>query len=258
MDEFYKKMSWEEYLAYPRKLGWKYEYFGEALHLSPSWTAIATFCLSLESPRNLRERSAALRRVNFSIRQVEPVDFQPLVSLFCECFSGVIDYAGCDSSDLIRYAHQSLDRFFGPAPAEYFGACRVAVEEKQIVGCCMFDRGKLGPVLQPVFVAPGQQRRGVATALLFDGLLSLTEQSEQRIHSRCNLGNEASLAWHKQSGFTEVPCRWAAGHRANIYLQEAERQELLRLPTATAVRELAEFWADQRARLEEDWPNDEI
>ncbi len=26
LDELHKKMSWDEFLVYPRKLGWKYEY----------------------------------------------------------------------------------------------------------------------------------------------------------------------------------------------------------------------------------------
>jgi len=31
MDEFREKMTWEEYLVYPRKLGWKHEYFDGSL-----------------------------------------------------------------------------------------------------------------------------------------------------------------------------------------------------------------------------------
>lgn len=256
-DEFHKAMSWEEFLAYPRKLGWKYEYFGNALHLSPSWTAIARLCLPLENLQPLREQAATVRRVNVGIRPVEQRDLPSLVSLFCECFSGSIDYAGCNSSDLLRYAQQSLDHFFGSTPPAFFSACRVALEMERIVGCCMIVRGKHGPVLQPIFVAPSHQRRGVATHLLFNALQCLAAEPENRIHSKCNLGNEASMAWHLQCGFIEVPCCWTAGHRANIYLQEAERQELLGLPTAVAMRELADFWGEQRMRLEADMPNDD-
>lgn len=247
--------SWEEFLAHPRKLGWKYENFGNALHLSPSWTAIARLCLSLESLQPLREQAATVRRVNVGIRPVEQRDHPSLVSLFFECFSGSIDYAGCNSSDLLRYAQQSLDHFFGFTPAAFFSACRVALEKERIVGCCMIDRGKHGPVLQPLFVAPSHQRRGVATHLRFNALQCLAAEPGNPIHSKCNLGNEASMAWHLWYGFIEVPCHWTAGHRVNIYLQEAERQELLELPTAVAIRELADFWGEQRKQLEADMPN---
>jgi GNAT superfamily N-acetyltransferase len=252
MYQLHQEMTWEEYLAFPRKLGWKYEYFGDALHVSPVWTAIATFWLSLDNHQALYDKAATSRRINLSIRPVKPPDFDLLLPLFCECFSDSIDYCDCDSSDLLRYAHKSLDHFFQPTPTEYFYACRAAVEGERIVGCCMIDRGKHGPVLQPIFVDPEYQRRGIGTSLHLDAIQALVEQSAHQLHSRCNLGNQASVAWHLKCGFTEICNRWTAGHRANIYSQEAERQERLQLPTAAAMRELATYWADERERLESD------
>ena len=139
MDESHKPMSWEEFLAYPRKLGWKYEYFGGALHLSPSWTAVATFYIALDSLQPLHDRAFLEPRKDFKVRPVELTDHESLISLFCQSFSGTIDYAGTDSVGLRRYAHQSLDHFFGPSPTEYFNSCRIALEEGRIVGCCMID-----------------------------------------------------------------------------------------------------------------------
>ena len=114
----------------------------------------------------------------------------------------------------------------------------------------MIDRCKLGPILQPIFVSPSHQRQGLATSLLNDTLQSLASRAETELYSRCNLGNDASMAWHLNCGFIEVPTPLAAGHRANIYRQEAERHELLGLPTAAAMRELADHWADERERLD--------
>lgn len=51
-------------------------------------------------------------------------------------------------------------------------------------------------------------------------------------------------------GFAEILSRWTAGHRANFNNQKAERQELLQLSTATNLRKLAEYWADQQKHLE--------
>lgn len=249
MDETHKPMSWEEFLAYPRKLGWKYEYFGGALHLSPSWTAVATFYIALDSLQPLHDRAMSEPRTDFTVRPVEPTDHESLLSLFCQSFSGTIDYAGTDSMGLLRYSHHSLDHFFGLCPTAYFNSCRIALEQGTIAGCCMIDSEKMGPVLQPIFVAPGHQRRGIATRLLYSALQSLTGQSVNRMFSKCNLGNEASVAWHLQCGFKEIPNQWTAGHRANIYSQEAERQQFLKLPTATAMKELARYWTQQSHRL---------
>ncbi|XZE17550.1 GNAT family N-acetyltransferase [Pirellulaceae bacterium SH449] len=250
MDELHKAMSWEEFLTYPRKLGWKYEYYGGMMHLSPAWTAIATFFLSLETLQPLREQASATTQTNLSIRPVEPADRSALNSLFCDSFFGSIDYASCGQSDLLRYAQQSLDPFLGSTPPAFFSACRLAEVGGRVIGCCMIAHGELGPILQPIFVATGYQRRGIATNLLLASLQDVSMGAEHRLCSKCNLGNEASMSWHLRCGFIEEPCRWTAGHRANIYTQEAERQEMLGLSTATAARELADFWSKQRTRLE--------
>lgn len=56
MDELRQEMTFDEFVVYPRKLGWKYEYFGGAHHLSPYWTAVATFQIS---PNELLQLSTA-------------------------------------------------------------------------------------------------------------------------------------------------------------------------------------------------------
>jgi GNAT superfamily N-acetyltransferase len=250
VEELRQEMSYEEFRVYPRRLGWKYEYFADALHLSPSWTAVAKFRLSLDNLHVLSQHAESQRCENASIRAVTHADLDALRWLFCECFADAIDYAGSDAAELTHYAHKSLDSFFGPSPPDTVGTCRVAIEADQIVGCCMIDRCKLGLILQPIFVAPSHQRQGLATKLLYDTVQSFASRAETKLYSRCNLGNDASMAWHLCCGFIEEPSPWAAGHRANIYWQEAERHELLGLPTAAAMRELADRWADERERLE--------
>ena len=94
------------------------------------------------------------------------------------------------------------------------------------------------------------QRQVIATQLLVTSARTLADHGIAELRSQCNLGNEASMAWHAQCGFTEIPSHVPAGHRANIYLQEAERQEQLQLSTAPATRDLAEYWAEVRDRLD--------
>jgi ribosomal protein S18 acetylase RimI-like enzyme len=104
--------------------------------------------------------------------------------------------------------------------------------------------------LQPIFVAPSEQRQGIATQLLVASAKYLADRGIAELRSQCNLGNEASMAWHVHCGFQEIPSYFAAGHRANIYRQEADRQETLRISTAQATRALAEHWANERDRLD--------
>lgn len=258
MEELHKVMSYEEFEVYPRKLGWIVEYYADAIHVFRCSTAIAKFCLLLDDRSLLRQNVSAKLRASAKVRPVVHADLAPLISLFVECFAGGVDYAGSDASRLELYAHRTLDRFFGPTPPDTLSACRVAIEENQIVGCCMIERGKEGPLLQPIFIAPSHQRRGLATILLFVAIESLAAHSEKQLFSRCHLGNDASMAWHLQCGFSEVPSRMAAAHRANIYMQEAERQALLGLTSAAAMRELADHWGDEWERLEAEGTLEEI
>jgi GNAT superfamily N-acetyltransferase len=252
MDPFRQEMTFEEYLNFPRTLGWKHEYYGGALHRSPAWTSVASFRASLHALSAIEiDRRADVDRGlgTLAVRVLVNEDHSPLLKLFCECFEQAIEYAGCRSSDIIKYAHKSLDRFFGDSPAAYSDACRVAILHGNIVGASTIAECEPGAILQPIFVAPAYQRLGLATRLLTVSAKSLLEQGYEELHSRCNLGNEASMAWHAKCGFVEVPEELPAGHRANIYSQEAERQERLNLPTAKEMRALADHWRNERDRL---------
>lgn len=252
MDPFQQEMTFEEYLNFPKSLGWKHEYYGGALHRSPARTAVASFraslhdLLSREIDRNA-DSEPTLRTLN--LQPLASDSHSRLLTLFCECFEIATEYAGFRPSDIIKYAHKSLDRFFGDSPAAFFDACHVAIINGSIVAASIIAQCERGAILQPIFVAQKYQRFGIATRLLSASATSLLEQGCDELHSRCNLGNEASMAWHAKCGFVEVPEELSAGHRANIYLLEAERQERLKLPTAKNTRALAEFWKNERDRL---------
>ena len=253
MDELRQEMTFEEFVVYPRKLGWKYEYFGGALHLSPAWTAVTTFQISANELLAREVYTCVRRKPVAFIRAVQPHDQDALLELFCKCFDNEIEYAGSGLDELMRYAHRTLDCYFRQPIPVHANGCRVAVLNGDVVGCAMIAQGEHGVTLQPIFVTPSEQRRGIATQLLVASAKYLADNGGAELRSQCNLGNEASMAWHVHCGFQEIPSHFAAGHRANIYMQEAERQERLRLPTAPSMRTLAQHWANERDRLDP-WP----
>ena len=254
MNELRQEMTLEEFFVYPRKLGWRYEYFGGALHLSPAWTAVTTFQIS---PNELlaREVYTCVRRNPVaSIRPVQPNDLDALLELFCKCFDKTIEYAGSRLDELMRYAHRTLDCYFHQPIPLHANGCRVAVLNGGLVGCSMIAQGEHGFTLQPIFVFPSEQRRGIATQLLVASAKYLADHGVAELRSQCNLGNEVGIAWHAHCGFQEIPAHFPASHRASIYMQEAERQERLQLPTAHSTRALAQQWANERDRLDP-WPH---
>ena len=253
MDPFRQEMTYEEFLDFPRTLGWKHEYYNGALHRSPAWTAIVTY---RSSPQDLvkreidRTKNGDPRFAKLLLRALVNEDHAPLLTLFFECFDQAIEYAGCLPSDRIKYAHRSLDCFFCATPSNYLDACHVAIIDGHIVGASMIAHFEHGAILQPIFVAQKYRRQGLATLLLRASAKTLQEQGCLVLHSRCNLGNAASTAWHIKCGFIEIPDAWSAGHRANIFSMEAERQAKLNLSTAKETSALAEFWSGERERLE--------
>jgi GNAT superfamily N-acetyltransferase len=250
MDELRQEMTLEEYVIYPRRLGWKYEYFDGALHLSPAWTAVTTFQISLNELLAREIYTCVPRKPVASIRPLQPHDLDALLAIFCKCFDTAIEYAGSGIDDLMRYAHRTLDRYFVQPVPTHANGCRIAVLKGGVVGCSMIIQSEQGVTLQPIFVAPSEQRQGIATQLLVASAKYLADRGIAELRSQCNLGNEASMAWHVHCGFKEIPSHFAAGHRANIYRQEADRQEKLRISTAQATRALAEHWANERDGLD--------
>ena len=253
MDPLRQEMTYEEYLNFPKTLGWKHEYFDGALHRSPAWTAVASF----RAPTTVLAAVLAASAVDdgnarleaLEIRSVAREDQAQLLDLFCVCFEQAIEYAGYRPENIIRYGRKSLDGYFREAPAPYQEACQVAVINGCVAGAATIARFEHGAILQPIFVAPAYHRRGVATRLLSESAKRLVDLGCEELRSRCNLGNAASMIWHAKCGFVEIPDEMSAGHRANIFSQEAERYERLNLPNANEMRTLAEFWISERERL---------
>ena len=58
--------------------------------------------------------------------------------------------------------------------------------------------------LEPVFVVPGWQRRGVATALVSHVLRRLADAGQEVLESGCSDYNMASRRWHLRLGAVEA------------------------------------------------------
>lgn len=153
-----------------------------------------------------------------------------------------MDYADHSLEEIRARGREFLASYFGIVRGEWLPASRIARSRRQAViqGAALIRRCPGGPLLNAVFVRPRWRRTGLATALLRQATAALVAAGETVLHSRCVLGNEASLSWHLRSGFRELPDLLVAGHRARIYADELERERRLRGGTGSGIVELEE------------------
>ncbi len=214
----HRKMSWEEFEDFPHRLGWKHEYYGGSIHLTPSKTAVVTFLLEL-FPRPEPDAKG--------MRPVCSSDEAALVDLFMDAFTDAIEYADYPKTSLRQAASRSVQGFFAAKPDKRTSASRLMKRKGEVTAAALVVAGRKGPLLQPLFVSRARQRGGIATALMNAVVNALLAAGETSLYSHCHLGNEPSMAWHARFGFLELPDAWIAGARYRHYGYELERHQRL-------------------------------
>jgi N-acetylglutamate synthase-like GNAT family acetyltransferase len=242
MQPIHCPMTWEEFRDFPRLLGWKHEYYGGELHVTPAHLVV-TLILPL-TPRDVPDE--------LTIQPVCEGDEQRLIPGFLEAFDGTMDYAGASADDLQKAAHRYFKGYFGNVRGEPMPASCFAEENGEVLGAALIKKIARGPLLDCLFVAPHHQHGGIATTLVGHAVNRLLELNEEKLFSYCMLGNAASLEWHSQFGFEELPDFLVANHRANILRDELARHRRLNDLLAEELSHLtleADHWAKERERL---------
>ncbi len=243
MKPIHQKMNWQEYENFPWRLGWKHEYYGGEIHVTPSKVAIVTWKLVLQ-PRPDQNVSR--------FRPVEAKDQKFLAALFRLAFRDTVDYAGYPHQVFSQQAAKNIADYFTTGENPWASASCWVREANQAIAAALIRAAKQGPLLQPLFVRPAQQRQGWGTAVMKHVVNQLRQLGATHLYSHTHLGNPASMAWHQRFGFTEMPDEWVASHRAQYYGNELERhQRLADLSSEEEARlaEQANYWAREWNRL---------
>lgn len=248
-------MTMDEFEHMAHRLGWKHEYWDGAAQLSTQESAVASFQRSVDV--NLARPSS------LDGEQVRPVrieDEAGLVELFVLAFDDAVEYAGWPDRLYRRDARDSIASLFGlptkqrPHRANNgrLDASFVITGGERILAAVLIRSIGRGPILEPIMVHPAHQRRGLGTVLLSATLDALRMGGESTLFSRCQLGNEASLAWHEKQGFEEIPNYFAATHRWRHFAWLAEHYQFHHQPDQAAeMQRLAEHWHAIAKKLEE-------
>lgn len=243
-------MSFEEFERMPRELGWKYEYWDGAAHISPGHQVVVATV-----PTAPRSESSPC-----AIRPLEPADEAPLVAAYVRAFGGTIEYCGWQPGKIVESARESVGRYLAEKRGQPHAASRVAVavepgeREETVVGATLLlDGGPELAQLDMLFSVPEWHQRGLATAMVGSAVNALHAAGIGTLESAYVLGNAPSRAWHRKFGFSELPDLTLARHYWRYFAEECRRLESLGESSPDEMAELArlkDYWREEAKRLE--------
>jgi N-acetylglutamate synthase-like GNAT family acetyltransferase len=185
------------------------------------------------------------------IRPVSSADVPELVELFQLCFRDNVEYAGWPKKAFHKAARDCVGSLFDTPERARSDASFVVNETGQLSGAALVKLSGQSLLLGPIYVHPDLQRRGHATLLLAAVVNRLCVAGETTLYSLCHLGNSASMAWHVNNDFEEVPDLFVAQHRWRHFFEESRRLECLGdLSAAEAARSEELKWRAEVDRLE--------
>ena len=240
----HRRMPFETFQQLPHQLGWKHEYYGGKAHITPGPTLV-TFVLPLEPPPAQSDKG---------IRPLLEKDLPALHSPFIDAFRLAPEYADFSLDEFHQRAAQYLHGFFGTVRGEWSPVSVVVEIQGRIVGAAMVKQRQSGPLLDCLFVCPGQARKGLGTALVNRVVEGLLQRGETQLVSYAMLANDASMAWHHRFGFREIPDLYVSSLRHRFFFQELERHRRLAdlsLADLAALEETVARYESEVERLRE-------
>jgi GNAT superfamily N-acetyltransferase len=193
------RMTAEEFLLLPQKVGWKHELLDGVPHVTP-WENLVPLRLDLTNRAPARTPPPGV-----ALRPAAPTDVPRLIPAFVDAFYGGTEYwrlsRACIREDGERVLADHFDGLRGGAHP----ASRLAATSRSVVGAALVVREPGGPSLDLLFVRPAWRRGGIATALMRAVASGLRAAGEPVLRSACQMANEAGAAWYAALGFVEEP-----------------------------------------------------
>ena len=195
-----------------------------------------------------------------ALRAADSLDAPALVALFRAAFADAPEYAGWPDERFDTEAGKVVADFLSGKRGPLSDATRLAIrtgagaDDGAVVGAAFVVERQAGAALLDVLmVAPAWQRHGIARALAAAVLGPLARHGREQLISRWHLANAASVAWHRQLGFREVPDLFNAKLNLRAAEQEIRRLEKLSqlpAPHRAKLLQTQQHWQHEIARLE--------
>jgi GNAT superfamily N-acetyltransferase len=246
----HSEMSLEEFELLPMRPGWKREYWDGRAHVTPR-----EFGVIVSMPVTARHVNTSL-----VLREVTREDAAELTSAFLEAFVDSVEYCDWETEKINDAADKAIRSHFSSERGKPHLASRVAMgfdRERgcdSIVGAALLAHAPRYSILDLLFVRPGWQQHGLATALLSDAMNELHIAGEAILKSAYHVANETSMNWHHRFGFVEEPDLMLARLYSSTARHELWRREKIGGLTDRERVELqaeADRWEIEVERLEE-------
>jgi GNAT superfamily N-acetyltransferase len=232
-------MSVEDYDALENPFGWKVEYWDGHAHLSPRSIGVTTRI-------NLTPRNSSH---HYSLVPVSPEDRDRMIAGYFDAFSDSVEFCGWSPEAIAESGVKAISHYLSGKRGEALSASVIALApgSQELVGVALFIRQPdQDPYLDLLYVRPGFQRQGVATAMLTWAIDRMIESGFQTLSSRYHICNEDSRLWHHRQGFTDEYDWYYIKLKMSWYRSEIWRREQLKLTDGLEeLRRESEQWESQ-------------
>jgi GNAT superfamily N-acetyltransferase len=215
-------MSWEEFEVMEHPFGWKVEYWDGQTRLTPRSMGVTTR-IDL-SPRALQQ--------NYTLIPAHPDYSEQLIAGYTETFVDSVEFCDWPLKDILESAVKCITHYFEGKRGEPLPASVIVLEpdSQNLAGVALLILNReQQPNLDLLYVRPGFQRKGMATAMVGWGVNTLLKSNFQELFSTYHICNEESRQWHHRFGFQDVYDRFYIRLKVAWYNNEISRREQLGL-----------------------------
>lgn len=234
-------ISFAECERRPQPFGWKVEYDGNKVHITPRETVIKT---NLTLQKTVIETTYQMHAVDLQYEQ-------QMIEAFYQAFADSVEFCDWKKKDIQKHAEKNIHDYFAAKRGQPLTQSVLVLEPKtaQLLGLALFvitrkQRYKLDLLL----VRPDYQRQGLATAMVSHVTSQLYEMGIREVYSLYHICNETSRNWHQKFGFQEKHDVFFIRLKLAWYREEIRRQELLGLTEdLPELIKQRDYWAAQLA-----------
>ncbi len=238
-------MSIEDYEVLENPFGWKVEYWDGHARFSPRSIGVTTTIDPL-SPRQFEH--------HYTLVPVSPNDRDRMIAGYFEAFSQSVEFCDWSPESIQESAAKAINHYLSGKRGDTLSASVIALAPgfQELAGLALFiRRSDDGAFMDLLYVRPGFQRQGVATAMLNWAIDRLIESGFQTLSSRYHICNEDSRLWHHKQGFEDSYDWYYIKLKVGWYRAEIWRREHLKL--TEGLEELRQERDRWMARMPEDF-----